>query len=114
MDSYQRKVCGYALEDGYQKVDRILNQKGSEAKELERRNREREETENKHKEYYEAHMKEAMERLNELVDWYKCKLNEIREAREDSRPRKLGKLYQYSEKNKDLGVTITIAGTLAR
>ena len=58
-------------------------------------------------------MKEETERLNELVDWYKCKLNEIREAPVDSRPRKLEKLYQYSEKNKDLGVTITRAGTLA-
>ena len=72
-------------------VDRILNQKKSENKELERRNREREEIENKHKGYYEKHMKEEMERLNELVDWYKCKLNEIREAPVDSRPRKLEK-----------------------
>ena len=53
-------------------VDRILNQKESEAKKLERRNREREETEKKRKEYYKAHMKEETERLNELVDWYKC------------------------------------------
>ena len=58
-------------------------------------------------------MKEERERLNELVDWYKCKLNEIREAPVDSRPRKLEKLYQYSEKNKDLGVMITRAETLA-
>ena len=58
-------------------------------------------------------MKEETERLNELVDWYKCKLKEIREAPVDSRPRKLEKLYQRSEKNKDLGVTITRAGTLA-
>ena len=93
-------------------ADSILNQKESEDKELERRNREREETENKHREYYEAHMKEETERLNELVDWYKCKLK-IREAPVDSRPRKLEKLYQYSEKNKDLGVTITRAGTLS-
>ena len=94
-------------------VDRILNKKESENRELERRNREREEIENKHKEYYEAHMKEETERLSELVDRYKCKLNEIREAPVDSRPRKLEKLYQYSEKNKGLGVTITRAGTLA-
>ena len=94
-------------------VDRILNHQESEAKELERRNREKEEIENKRKEYYEAHMKEETERLNELVHWYKCKLNEITEAPVDSRPRKLVKLYQYSEKNKDLGVTITRAGTLA-
>ena len=58
-------------------------------------------------------MKEEMERLNKLVDWYKCKLKEINEAPVDSRPRKLGKLYQYSEANKDLGVTITRAATLA-
>ena len=58
-------------------------------------------------------MKEETERLNELVDWYKCKLQKINVAPVDSRPRKLGKLYQYSEKNKDLGVTITRAGTLA-
>ena len=48
-------------------------------------------------------MKEETERLNELVDWYKCKLNEIREEPVDGKPRKLKKkLYQYSEKNKDL------------
>ena len=93
-------------------VDRILNQKESEAKGLEIRKREKEEIENKHKVYYEAHMKEETERLNELVYWYKCKLKEIREAPVDSRPRKLEKLYQYSEKNKDLGVTITRFGTL--
>ena len=93
-------------------VDRILNQKESENKELERRNREREEIENKHKEYYEKHVKEEMERLNELVDWYKFKLKELNEAPVDSRPRKLRKLYQCNEKNKDLGVTITRFGTL--
>ena len=91
----------------------ILNKKESENNELEIRKREKEEIENKHKEYYEAHMKEETERLNELVDWYKCKLKEINEAPVDSRPRKLGKLYQYGEKNKYLGVTITRAGTLA-
>ena len=93
-------------------VDRMLNKKESENKELERRNREREEIENKRKEYYEAHMKEETERLNELVDWYKCKLKEINEAPVDSRPRKLRKLYQCSQKDKDLGVMITRAGTL--
>ena len=36
----------------------------------------------------------------------------INEAPVDSRPRKLEKLYQRSEKNKDLGVTITRFGTL--
>ena len=61
-------------------VDSILNQKESEAKELERRNVEKEKIENKCREYYEAHMKEEMERLNKLVDWYKFKLDEIREA----------------------------------
>ena len=94
-------------------VDRIVNQNESEAKELERRNREREEAKKKRKEYYEAHVKEETERLNELVDLYKHKLNEIREAPVDSRPRKLRKLYQYSEKNKDVGVKFTRAGTLA-
>ena len=94
-------------------VDKILNQQESEAKELEIRNREREEIENKHKEYYEAHIKEETERLNELVDCCKCKLKEINEAPVDSRPRKLRKLYQFSEANKDAGVTITRAGTLA-
>ena len=94
-------------------VDRILNRQESEAKELERRNREREETENKRKEYYKAHMKEETDRLNELVDWYKGKLKQITKAPVDSRTRKLEKLYQFSEANKDLGVTITRAGTLA-
>ena len=94
-------------------VDGILSQKESEAKDLEIRKREKEEIENKHKEYYEAHMKEETERLNELIDWYKLKLNEINEAPVESRPRKLEKLYRYSEKNKDSRVTITRAGTLA-
>ena len=53
-----------------------------------------------------------MERLNKLVDWYKFKLDEIREAPVDSRPRKLEKLYQYSEANKDSEVMITRAGTI--
>ena len=74
--------------------------------------REKEEIEKKCKEYYEAHMKEETERLNKLVDWYKFKLDEIREAPVDSRPRKLEKLYQISEKNKHLGVMTTRAGTL--
>ena len=52
----------------------------SEAKENERREREQEEIEKKRKKYYETHMKEETERLNTLVDWYKLKLNEIREA----------------------------------
>ena len=66
-------------------VDGILSQKESKARELKIRNREREETEKKRKEHYEAHMKEETERLNKLVDWYKCKLNEISEAPVDSR-----------------------------
>ena len=57
-------------------------------------------------------MKKETERLNTLVDWYKFKLDEIREAPVDSRPRKLSRLYQISEANKHLGVTITRAGTL--
>ena len=73
--------------------------------------REKEKIEKKCKEYYEAHMKEETERLNKVVDWYKFKLDEIREAPIDSRPRKLEKLYQISEKNKHLRVTITRAGT---
>ena len=49
-----------------------------------------------------------------MVDWYKFKIDEIREAPVDSRTSKTGKkLYQYSEKNKDARVTITKAGTLA-
>ena len=57
-------------------------------------------------------MKEETERLNKLVEWYKVKLDGIREAPVDSRPRKLEKLYQISEKNKHLGVMITRAGTI--
>ena len=74
-------------------VDGILNQKESKNKELERRNIEKEKIEKKRKEYYEAHMKEETERLNKLVDWYKFKLDEIREVPVDSGPRKLEKLY---------------------
>ena len=93
-------------------VDSILNQRESEAKGHERREREKGKIEKKCKEYYEAHMKEETGRLNKLVDWYKFKLDEIREAPVDSRPRKLEKLYRYSEANKDSGVTITRAGTI--
>ena len=75
-------------------VDSILNKKESKDKELERREREKGEIgKKKRKEYYAVHMKEETERLNKLVDWYECKLNEIREAPVDSRPRKLEKLY---------------------
>ena len=73
-------------------VDGILSQKESEARELDRRNREKEEIENRRKEHYEKYMKEERERLNRLVDWYECKLNEIREAPVDSRPQKQEKL----------------------
>ena len=94
-------------------VDGILSPQESEARELKMRNREKEEIENKRKEYYEAHIKKETERLNRLVDWYEFELNEMREAPVDSRPRKLEKLYRYSEANKDAGVTIIRAGTLA-
>ena len=93
-------------------VDSIFSRQEPKARELERRNIEREEIEKKRKEYYEVHMKEEAERLNKLVDWYKFKLDEIREAPVDSRQRKLEKLYHISEKNKHLGVTITRTGTL--
>ena len=56
-------------------VGGILSRQESEAKERERRNIEKEEIEKKRKEYYEAHMKEEMERLNKLVDLYKFKLD---------------------------------------
>ena len=93
-------------------VDSIFSRHESEAKERERREREREEIEKKCKEYYEVHMKKETERLNTLVDWYKVKLDEMREAPVDSRRRKLEKLYQISEANKHLGVTITRAWIL--
>ena len=67
-------------------VDGIFSHQESEAKELKRREREREEIERKRKEYYEAPMKEETDRLNNLLDWYKVKLNEIREAPVDDRP----------------------------
>ena len=93
-------------------VDGILNQSESKAKERERRKREKEEIENKRKDYYEAHIKEETERLNKLVHWYRCKLNEISEAPVGSRLRKLSRLYRCREKDKDSGVTITRAGIL--
>ena len=49
----------------------------------------------------------------ELVDWYECKLTEIREALQIVDLENWKKLYRYSEANKDSGVTITRAGTLA-
>ena len=72
-------------------VDGIINRKESKAIELKRREREREEIEKKHKEYYETHMKEETERLNKLVDWYQFKLNEIIEAPVDCGLQKLKK-----------------------
>ena len=93
-------------------VGGILSRQESEAKERELREREKEEIEKKRKEYYEVHMKEETERLNKLVDRYKFKPDEIREAPVASRPRKLSRLYQISEKNEHLGVTITRAGTI--
>ena len=66
-------------------VQEIISYKQSVDKECERREAEREEIERKHAEYYEAHMKSETERLNNGVDWYEVKLNEIREAPIDSR-----------------------------
>ena len=94
-------------------VDEIINQIESKAKEYERKEREREEIEKKRKEYYETHMKEETERLNTLEDWYKIKVNEIREAPVDDKPRMLWRLYQISKKNKHLRVTFTRAGLIS-
>ena len=93
-------------------VDGIFSRHESEAKERERREREREEIEKKRKEYYETHMKKEIDRLNSLLDWFKFKLDKIREAPVDDRPRMLERLYRISEKNKHLGVTITRAGVI--
>ena len=57
-------------------------------------------------------MKSETERLNNWVNWYEVKLNEIREAPIDSRFRMLERLYRISEKNKNCGVTITSAGVI--
>ena len=93
-------------------VDGIFSRHESEAKERERREREREKIEKKCKEYYETHMKKEMDRLNSLLDWFKLKLDKIREAPVDDRPRMLERVYRISEKNKHLGVTITRAGVI--
>ena len=93
-------------------VHEIISYKESVDKEHERREIERTEIEAKYAEYYEAHMKAETERLNNWVDWYKVKLNEIREAPVDSRPQKLSRLYRLSERNKHTGVTITSAGAI--
>ena len=93
-------------------VHEIISYKESVDKEHERREIERTEIEAKFKKYYKAHMKAEMERLKNWVSWYEVKLNEIREALIDSRLRKLKRLYQISEKNKNCGVTITSAGVI--
>ena len=74
-------------------VNGILSRQESEAREHKIRLEKREKIEKKREEYYEAHMKEETERLKKLVDWYKFKLDEIRDAPVGSRPRKLEKLY---------------------
>ena len=93
-------------------ADTMFSHHESEAKEQERREAEREEIERKHAEYYRVHMKKEMERLNNWVDWYEVKLNEIREIPIDSRPQKLSRLYRLSERHKHTGVTITSAGVI--
>ena len=77
-------------------VDSMFSRQESEAKEQERREKELEKIEKKHAEYYEVHMKKETERLNNWVDWYEVKLDEVREAPIDSRPQKLGRLYRLS------------------
>ena len=57
-------------------------------------------------------MKSETERLNNWVDWYEVKLNEIREAPVNERLQKLGRIYRISERNKHTGVTITSAGVI--
>ena len=61
-------------------VHEIISYKESVDKERERREIKRAEIEAKRKEYYNAYMKKETERLNNWVDWYEVKLNEIREA----------------------------------
>ena len=93
-------------------VHEIISCKESVDKERERREAEREKIERKRAEYYEAHMRSETERLNNWVDWYEVKLNEIREAPVDEKLKKLGRLYRISERNKHNGVTITSAGVI--
>ena len=57
-------------------------------------------------------MKEEIERINKLKDFYEHKLEEIRESPVDSRPNMLRKLYRCGQKDKHLGVTITSFGTI--
>ena len=93
-------------------VHEIISCKESVDKERERREAEREEIERKRAEYYEAHMKSETERLNNWVDRYEVKLNEIREAPVVERLQKLGRLYRISDRNKRTGVTITSPGVI--
>ena len=93
-------------------VNEIISCKESIDKERERREIECAEIEKKHAEYYKVHMKKETERLNNWVDWYEVKLNEIREAPVDSRLGKLRRLYRTSERNKHLVVTTTSAGVI--
>ena len=93
-------------------VHEIISYKESIDKERERREEEQEEIERKRAEYYEAHMKSETGRLNNWIDWYDVKLNEIREAPVDSRLRMLERLYRISEANKNCGVTITSTGVI--
>ena len=57
-------------------------------------------------------MNEETDRLNSLLDWFKLKLDKIREAPIDDRPQMLERLYRINEANKHLGVMITRAGTI--
>ena len=57
-------------------------------------------------------MKEEIERINKLKDFYKHKREEISEAPVNSRLNMLRKLYRCGQKNKHLGVTITCFGTI--
>ena len=57
-------------------------------------------------------MKEDIERINKLKDFYEHKFKEISEAPVDSRPKMLRRLYRCGQKNKHLGVTITSCGAL--
>ena len=57
-------------------------------------------------------MKEEIERINKLKDFYENKFKEIHEVPVDSRPNMLRKLYKCGQKNKHYGVTITNFGTI--
>ena len=50
--------------------------------------------------------------IRPMVGWYGIKLQEIREAPVDDRPRMLERLYRISKKNKHLGVMIARAGII--